>query len=66
MVALLTASKTLPLWIRKEILELSCSVFGLGYLEEGFFTFLTHLLFALKEFLHDFFEFFLQSIGFSL
>lgn len=65
-VALFTASKTLPLTLNNNILEFSCAVFRLSHLEEGLLAFFTHLLFAFEEFLHDLLEFFFQCIGFSL
>jgi hypothetical protein len=64
MVALLTASTTFPLEIIWDLLKLSCSVFCLGYQEKGLFALLSHLLFAFKEFFHDFLEFFLESVRF--
>ena len=52
--------------MKGKVLELSGSVFSLSNEEVGFFTFLTHILFAFKECFHDLFELLLHSISFSL
>lgn len=49
-----------------KVLELSCGIFCLSHKKEGLLALFSHAFFTFQKCLHDFFEFFLQGVGFTL